>query len=297
MSALHALLAGAIDYAGLFPPASLDMEAAVAGYAAYRSGEDAWLLGRLIVPVSRLAELEHGARQLLPRDASVPWSISALVGADPRVDLEAMLAFNERHDSRSNGLAVIDAAEMKVDSADGARTAGSDVVVIETYVEIPVSRDLEPLLAAIQGVGARAKVRTGGVTREAFPAADDLARFIAACARLGLPFKATAGLHHPLRSEYRLTYDAHADRGTMFGFLNVFVAAALARTGMPEAGLAEVLEERDAGAFVFGEDTVSWRDHRADAHAVAGARRDAVMSFGSCSFREPVDELEALGLL
>ena len=299
MSALHALLAGAIDYAGLFPPASLDMATAVAEYAAYRAGEDAWLLGRLIVPVSRLAELEREAADHLPRDADVPWSLSALVGADPQADLDAMLAFNERHALRSNGgLAVIDAAEMKADSAARVERAAALVDSgFETYVEIPASRDPEPLLAAIRDARARAKVRTGGVTRDAFPDAADLARFIAACARLGVPFKATAGLHHPMRAEYRLTYDAHPVRGTMFGFLNVFMAAALARTGMRDSDLTAVLEEREAGAFIFGMDDVSWRGHRADARTVAEARRKAVMSFGSCSFREPVDELETLGLL
>lgn len=299
MSALHALLAGAIDYAGLFPPASLDMRAAAAGYAAYRAGEDAWLLGRFIVPVSRLAELERDAAADLPRDDGLPWSISALVGAEVEADLADMHGFNERHAPTSGaGQAAIDAAELKADSAAGVGRAAAFVDAgFETYVEIPASGDPEPLLAAIRDAGARAKVRTGGVTRDAFPRASDLARFIVSCARTGVAFKATAGLHHPVRSEYRLTYDAHADEGTMFGFLNVFVAAALARGGASEAEIAEVLEERDAGAFVFGTDDVSWRGHRADGHAMAAMRRDGVISFGSCSFREPVDELETLGLL
>lgn len=299
MSALHALLAGAIDYAGLFPPASLDMPAALADYAAYRAAEDAWLLGRFIVPVSRLDEMERAAAGYLPVDAAVPWSLSALVGAEPDADLPVMLAFNARHAPHTaGGRAVIDAAEMKAGSVHAVRRAAPLVESgLETYVEIPAAADPEPLLAAIRHSGARAKIRTGGVTRDAFPAARDLARFISACARLGVPFKATAGLHHPIRSEYQLTYDANADRGPMFGFLNVFVAAALARAGVPEAELAEVLEERDAGAFTFGPEEVAWRGHRSDKRSLAATRREGVTSFGSCSFREPLDDLERLGLL
>lgn len=299
MSALHALLAGAIDYAGLFPPASLEMPAAVASYATYRGSEDAWLLGRFIVPVSRLDEMTRAAATHLSSERSAPWPVSALVGADADADLRTVLAFNARHaQADGGGRAVIDAVEMKADSVTGIGRAEAFVNArLETYVEIPVSDDPAPLLAAIRDARARAKVRTGGVTRDAFPHARDLARFIAASVRLGVAFKATAGLHHPIRAEYRLTYDAHADVGPMFGFLNVFVATALARAGMPAAELVEVLDERDAGAFVFGRDEVSWRGHRAGADVVADARRHGVTSFGSCSFREPVDDLETLGLL
>ena len=101
----------------------------------------------------------------------------------------------------------------------------------------------QPRLAVLSAAGARAKVRTGGVTEGAFPASHALARFIQSCADAGVPFKATAGLHHPLRGEYRLTYEPGSPHGMMFGFLNVFLAAAFARdrphaegTGAPARG-------------------------------------------------------------
>jgi hypothetical protein len=144
---------------------------------------------------------------------------------------------------------------------------------------------------------ARAKVRTGGVTSDAFPAADVLARFIADCARLGVPFKATAGLHHPLRGEQWLTYDVGAPTATMFGFLNVFVAASLARTGADEQTLRGALEERQPGAFDFRDDGLRWRDRAVPLDELTATRRDLALSFGSCSFREPVDDLRDMHLL
>ena len=80
--ALTALVSNLIDYAGLFPPASLDMAATVANYAEFVSGDDAWMLERLIVPVARLDEFEAAAAGKLPGDDDDPWPISALTTVD-----------------------------------------------------------------------------------------------------------------------------------------------------------------------------------------------------------------------
>ena len=131
---------------------------------------------------------------------------------------------------------------------------------------------------------------------DAFPPAEHIARFLSRCAALHLPFKATAGLHHPVRGEHRLTYAHDAPSGTMFGFLNVFVAGVLAAHGADEAELVDVLEERNATAFAFDDEGMSWRRHRVSTGELAGGRASFAMSFGSCSFREPVDELGQLAL-
>jgi len=90
MRPVHTLLHGAIDYAGLFPPAALDLGAAVANYASYRSGTACWALGRLIVPAARLRELEAAAAPCFPTGVH-PWRISALAGGklDLRLDVAA----------------------------------------------------------------------------------------------------------------------------------------------------------------------------------------------------------------
>ena len=139
-------------------------------------------------------------------------------------------------------------------------------------------------------------VRTGGVVPGAIPTVEQVARFIARCAEARVSLKATAGLHHPVRGEHPLTYEPDAPSATMFGFVNVFVAAALALAGEREQLLAAVLDERDARAFRFDDVGASWRDRRLSLDQLSAGRRFAV-AFGSCSFREPVDDLQELALL
>jgi hypothetical protein len=288
--ALRALVAEVVDYAGLFPPASLSMEAAVAAYAEYLASADAWMLGRCVVPVSRLDELAAAAG-LVTGLRGAPWRLSALVGDDAEGDALRIEAFNARHAA----LFVVDAAEARAASVEriGAlsRAIGSSLAV---YLEVPADPDPAPLLDAVRRAGARAKVRTGGVTAEAFPPAAHLARFLVRCAALQLPFKATAGLHHPLRGEHPLTYEPGAPSATMFGFLNVLVAAVLAARGAGERELVDVLDERDAAAFSFDATGMAWRDQRLPLGALAVTRASFAVAFGSCSFREPVDALQEL---
>src|SRR6185503_9174089 len=110
------------------------------------------------------------------------------------------------------------------------------------------------------------------------PTVEELAAFIAECRRLQVPFKATAGLHHAVRT------------GEQHGFLNLLAAAAFGDED-------EVLAETDPSAFGLDEEAFRWRDRNASPEEVATMRRELFVSFGSCSFTEPVDELRALGLL
>jgi len=235
------LFARLIDYAGMFPPAALPMEQAVANYARYREGEHAWMLGKLILPSSCAAGVP-------PADVSV-------IGID----------------------------EVKATTADDiARIERKDV-----YVEVT---DLS-LIKVIAAHGLRAKIRTGGVTADAFPSAERVAAFMRECAEHGVAFKATAGLHHPIRCVKPLTYEADAPRGTMHGFVNVFLAAALIRHA------EEILMESEAEAFAFDDDGASWRGHRIATDDLARIRAEFAISFGSCSFEEPVSDLKELGWL
>ncbi len=152
-------------------------------------------------------------------------------------------------------------------------------------------------MASIADAGARAKIRTGGLTAEVFPSAADCARFIATCAEREVPFKATAGLHHPMRGVFPLTYADDAPRGVMFGFLNVFIAGAFARNGMPAKEIEQLLVEKDAQRFEFGDASLTWREHALTVADIEATRSSFAISFGSCSFREPIDDLTHLGLL
>ena len=297
LKAIDALLAGLVDYAGLFPPASEDMRTALENYASYLQSSDRKALGRFIVPLRRLKEFEDEGEGILPRGPdSEPCRLSVLIADDVHAAGEEMLKFNCRHWSGSpGGHAVIEVAELKASTAAEIESQRAELPRFFTpYFEIPIQGDISPLVKALAVVGSRAKIRTGGVTPEAFPRAEQIIGFITACRREGVPFKATAGLHHPIRGSYRLTYEPDSPTGKMYGFLNMFLAAALVYAGESEETALAALEEDDPSKFSFGADAIVWRGKRIDAEQIRASRAEFAISFGSCSFREPVDELESL---
>lgn len=152
------------------------------------------------------------------------------------------------------------------------------------YCEVPIDR-----LTEVKECGSFAKIRTGGVTPEAIPSVEDIAGFILSCADLKLPFKATAGLHHPIRAEYALNYEPDSPRAVMHGFLNVFMAAAFAWSG--DRDIVPVLSETKPAAFRFDE-MARWRGRALTMHQIQYARNNFIHAFGSCSFTEPANELQ-----
>jgi hypothetical protein len=294
MRALKELLHASIDYAGLFPPAQLDMTTAVENYARYLASDSAWALGRFIVPAARLAELAEAARRCWADPAGTPWPMAALAGSNRAGDLNHILQFDAAHGAHGH----VDTLELKASSAAEIQRSMAEIPrQLQVYVEIPIDEDPAKLIEEVGRRGARAKVRTGGVTRDAFPSATQLARFIERCVASGVPFKATAGLHHPLRAEYRLTYEPGAPTGRMFGFLNLFIAAALLRAGLKLEEAEQALEESNLSALRVEENGISWREHRLSLSDLKQLRQQVIISFGSCSFTEPLDELKGLHLL
>lgn len=298
MRTIHMLLRNSIDYAGLFPPAGLDMAAAVENYAGYRASPSSWALGRFVVSADRITQFEAAAQRYLSDNGSPPWQVAALLGRDLGSDLGSVAEFNRRNASLSAGSAVIDSVEVKASSISSAEDTMHRLPShLQAYIEIPIDGDPRELVAAIARSGRRAKVRTGGVTGEAFPNPSDLIRFMAACVRARVAFKATAGLHHPLRAEYRLTYDLDSPRGLMFGFLNLFLAASFLRAGVEPERAQQLLEESSVDSIQVEDDAIQWRSLRLNLEDLRRAREDAIVSFGSCSFTEPLQELETLNLL
>lgn len=297
VSSLRVLLRRIIDYAGLFPPASLKMAAAVTEYADHTDGTDAWALGRFVLPAARLEEFEDAAADVLPREGARSWALSALLGSDLEEDVERIERFNDSHRDARSGAVLVDTVELKAYSCRDVERA-SELLDrrFDTYMEIPVADDPAGLVRAISQTRAKAKIRMGGVTQDAFPSSAQVARFAHLCIRDGVGFKATAGLHHPWRSEYRLTYAHEAPQGTMFGFLNVLLATAALHAGLSESDARALLEERNPDAVRFDEQGARWRGHELP-RAVLDRTRDSLVAVGSCSFREPVADLRSMRLL
>lgn len=290
---LRILLEGLIDYAGLYPPASLGMEEAVRNYADYRKSPQAAWLGRFVLPVARLGEFSR-ARATLAGEAGA-WPLAALIGTDPDSDLAAVETFNKA--AAAPAQAVIDSLEMKAERpGDIPRSLARMPAGITVYFEIQVGNPA-PFLAELAKAGARAKLRTGGVTPDRIPEASDVARFLAACAKARVPFKATAGLHHPFRSRRPLTYAPDSPLAVMHGFMNVFLAAAFAAQGMGAADLETLLRDTNPGAFAADGGSFRWGNHVIEPEQLRAARNDFAIAFGSCSFDEPRQDLEAVGWL
>ena len=330
--AADALLDSLFDYAGLFPPASLDLDAATAAYARIRTGPDAGMLGRFIVPAARLAPPASAAAETAPdsgdpaldafadRFTGAPWPLSVLGlppadgeawhGAAVRT-LRTARAFDARHDGRTacdrfelrlpaDAAADPDAlaaALGELDEAyrDGAGT-GPRAALEVPFLDAPQA--VAPAADAVAQANGRAgrpafalKLRCGGVTPELVPSVEALATALAEVLQAGAPFKATAGLHHPLP-----THDDAVGTRT-HGFLGVFGGAALARIhGLGADDWAEILDSDDASEW-SATDELRWRSLRATAAEVADARRQLALSVGTCSFSEPRDDLRALGWL
>jgi hypothetical protein len=247
-----------IDHAALFPPASMDMPDAIEADRRARAGEQAWMLGRFIVPASKLHELPPGAPRL------------SVVLDGGEGDLEAVAATPHE----------VELVEAKIDPEwipDTQALVNAKLPGVRAFWELSPGRGLRGAVAAVHEARAGAKIRCGGTT---LPSVEEVAAFVAACRDAGVPFKATAGLHHPIRS------------GDRHGFLNLLAAAVFA-----DGDLEAILAEEDPDAFTLDERGFGVHDHRADADTIAAARAERFIAYGSCSFDEPVEDLIALHLL
>ncbi len=299
MNSARTLLASAVDYAGLFPPTELQMRAAVPRYADHRAGAYSWMLGRFVLPVTRLDEFERAFDERPEEARLAPWTLAVIAGGDLDADARRIAGFNIRHGDAGRRDARIEAVDVKVHSLDDIAHA-ADVLAepAERYFELAIENDPSDAVAAVAEAGGRAKVRTGGVTENLFPSIPDLGRFLERCAAGKVAFKATAGLHHPVRSAHPTTAGEHSPTAMMHGFLNLFLAAALAWTrGARAEALEPILREESPGAFAFDAGGVRLDGHRLAPEEIEATRRSFALAFGSCSFDEPVEDLRALGII
>lgn len=285
MHAIDALLENLIDYAGLFPPAALSMEEAVRNYASYRESADRSALSSFVVPVARVDEMLG-----LVALADSPWPLSLLWPRGAAADGPPTRALRD-HEPRVRVAAIEARATNPDELAALAEWAGETPL----FVEFSWREDPGPWVEALARLGLRAKIRTGGIAEDLVPPMPAVGRFLRACLDRGVPFKATAGLHHPVRGEQNLTYEEGSPRAILHGYLNVFVGSMLYGQGAVDAdGLLEVLGEMDPGAFQSQDRALSWREHQLTAADIREFRRERACSFGSCSFTEPLDDLREL---
>ncbi len=316
---MRGLMSGLIDYAGLFPPASLSLEEAIRNYADYRQDTDSWMLSRFICPSARLEELAPVA-ELFHSSPPFRFSVLGTGGVDAPSFLRALesdIACVEAFIRAHSGLVSVEVMEIRFPEhlldfgperivaffeAACALLARSTVPPVSLFVEILLHDhglgQLPIILKSIadgalgHSFGLGLKFRCGGVEEAAFPAPDRLARAMAACRDARISYKMTAGLHHPIRQ-------FHDSVNTkMYGFLNVFGAAVMAETHLLDTEtIQRILKDEDVSHFVFSGSEFTWNGLSASSAQIERARSIGAQSFGSCSFDEPREDLRSLGLL
>ena len=235
-----------IDHAALFPPASMSLPDALDEDRQARESEYGWIVDRFVVPAAKLAELP----------AERPALSVVLSGLDD-VGARRVPPTWRRWSSRCR-------APGPLLRGPGGRVPRLRPLDVETYFELVFDDgwrdDVPAAIGAVAAIGGRVKLRCGGAF---VPSIEQIGLVVACCRDAGVPFKATAGLHHPMR------------RGEEHGFLNLLAAATA-----PLDRIEEVLAEEDGSALELEE-----------------ASREVFVSFGSCSWREPVEGLHELGML
>ncbi len=301
-ASLRAFLNQTIDYAGMFPPCALLLEPALRNLAGYVHSPDTWILNGFVLPVG---QFNAAAKFVSQFDASHPLRVAALGPKTANIEafLEALndasAAVRSFSQSEGNLISVRHLEMFLADDVDSVslREARATVDELPVFWEA-LPEKAEKTIAMIAGHNSKQatatfgyKLRTGGVTADAFPTSAQIARALVAAATHQLPMKFTAGLHHPIR-QFRDEVNTK-----MHGFLNVLGAAVLAAEHQWDADQAvTMLEDEDPRSFSFTDDFFAWRDWKIDTERLQ-RRRKFVKSFGSCSFDEPRDDLRALGLL
>ncbi len=295
--ALRAMLEGVIDYAGLFPPAKLGMAEAVDEYLQTTQAPEKWLVDRFACSAGKLSDLaveltEH------PEEPFIPVSVIGSVSPDQKHwrpgiehDAQEMTKFQQAAENHAE----IQAYEVRFPDHQHIEECVRDMrqfTNIDLFAELPWGPEMNESLAALAELEVTAaKVRTGGLEASAFPSASELAGFIQQCVQLDLTFKLTAGLHHPLPTQDPET------GATMHGFLNVLVANALAlKDDLSRKEVEEILLETDPKALAFKRDGFTWHGRPITLEDAENSRT-LLVSFGSCSVREPLEELGRIGLL
>jgi hypothetical protein len=314
-ASVRAFLNQIIDYAGLFPPAKLPLDAALMEYLHLKKASPyRWMLGEFVCPAARLAELLPLAQA---HEGAALLQVTALGQQTSTVEdfllqfetaIKAILQFRQAWRSE----AVIDAIEIPVPGLTGIDRAVSCLeqaqeplrhANLRGFFELPMSASWQADIARIAQrlhdlrdrqaeANLGLKLRCGGLTAEAFPSDAQVAGFIAQCRDSAVPWKATAGLHHPRRH-----WDASLNLWH-HGFLNVFGAGVLAMAQpLTPADLVAILSDREGKHFRFEPERFFWKNWSCTVAQLAEFRAKAPTSFGSCSFTAPCADLATLGML
>ncbi|MGB9696249.1 MAG: hypothetical protein ACP5P3_03410 [Ignavibacteria bacterium] len=318
IQSLYTLLYKIIDYAGMFPPANLELTEAFNNFKSYATGEHSWLLNRFIIPVSQLKYFAELYQQSEPKNTSLSYLLSKIDNKREffltlEDELKTLQNFERLFSSFSDTPSYFElncprevVTENKQSLRDFVRDttlaiANTRKAAYNVFYELPVVEFEETVfkyfveyLATenLNGYPTHLKLRAGGTVSEHFPSSDTLAKILITLKEFNVGFKATAGLHHPFRY-----FDSKIET-KVHGFLNLFCAAILTYIyPLDREALFILLEEANRDDFVFSENNINYKDWNVDTYSIEKARKEFAFSYGSCSFTEPVDDLKKLQML
>lgn len=314
-----------IDYAGLFPPADLSLDTSIQKYSSYRKSKDAWMLSRFIIPAARLSELEPYRETRFQE--GVPFAFSVLGKGTETVSeyreqvqdvIRDVEQFHDVHGDRvTTGILEIKLPreavfasdpELLIDiyneTAERFDTSAKlpNYLFFEGFFEENWQKEISLVLEVmnqhnqefegntLQELGF--KLRCGGIEAHMFPSVEQVAYTLNRAREYNLPMKCTAGLHQPIR------HYANSVQTEMHGYFNIFGGAMLGYAyNLSDEVLAEVIREQDPEHFSFTDEGFHWKDMTVSTEEIAELREVALISFGSCNFDEPREDLKKLGLV
>lgn len=298
LDARTAAFGGLIDYAGVFPPASLSVSEAVADYRRLTASDDRWIVGRFLCRASQLEQLAGIASTTFKR-GDEPWSVGVIFDRGPGESGVLAASFAREMDPAMKVTGV--EAKLTEPSPEGVDQLVGAMSVVDTeaalFVEVDREFDFGMQIGNVRealmdrGRSGGVKLRCGGVTPDLFPTVEELTDFISEATARKAPFKATAGLHRPVRH-----FDADLDVWR-HGFVNIVLAGVAASEGADRDTIASIVGETDASAFRLGATTAAWRDMEFAGSAVRRSRHAGFTAFGSCDVDEPLEALADAGML
>ena len=276
-----------LDDAAVFPPGALPLAEAVPAHLAHLESAQGPLVGPFVVAASALPSLGELVEDLPPRSFAVSVTVQGPGAVRASLETAARIPALDVRAVEVGVPAGVVAAEDVVPTLDLAvrgdlgRTADGSRVTV--FVELPRDERRGALIGELAGTAYLAKLRTGGVRADLHPDAAELGSAIVALVRAGVPFKATAGLHHAVRNTDAATgFEQH-------GFVNVLVAVAASLEGADSAEASVVLADRNGAGLAASLAALPVGQ--------AEQVRSVFRSIGTCSIDQPVSDLASLGLV
>lgn len=324
-NSLKKLVTNLIDYAGLFPPASLPLKEAYKNYVRYINESDEWILSKFICPAKQLSSLAELIKED-KNDKSFSISVLGRSGANAEEfvngtaeDINLIAGFLQSTQNKfytdifevrfPEDIVLENNIDAMYEIMNSAASMFKENISfpVKVFFELPLKNDwkasVNNFAAALKKhnnyfgqdeklLKSGLKLRTGGVEASAFPSVEQIACVINTCYENQAPLKFTAGLHHPIR------HYNDSVKTKMHGFLNIFGAAVLLYgNDLPEQDLINIISDEDANNFKFDNEFFRWKEFKAPLQVIENARKNFAVSYGSCSFDEPREDLHFLKLM